>query len=148
MEAVLFSGIQAAGKSSFFTARFADSHVRLNLDMLRTRHRERLLLAACLAARQAFVVDNTNLTAADRRRYIEAARAAGFRIVGYRFRIELAHAIARNAGRARPVPEVALRAARSRWQVPAYAEGFDALYDVRAEDGRFVVVPVAPDAVL
>ncbi|MDD4881998.1 MAG: AAA family ATPase [Gallionellaceae bacterium] len=141
MEAILFSGIQAAGKSAYFKARFADSHVRLNLDMLRTRHREGILLRACLEARQAFVVDNTNLTAADRARYIELARAARFRVVGYRFFVDLDTAIARNAGRAgpRPVPELALRASLKRWQPPDFGEGFDALYDVRAEAGQFRV---------
>ncbi len=61
MEAVVFTGIQAAGKSTFFKAHFVDTHIRINLDMLRTRHREKLLIAACLQAKQRFVVENTNL---------------------------------------------------------------------------------------
>ena len=144
MEAILFSGIQAAGKSSFFKAHFADTHVRINLDMLRTRHREQLLLAACLQARQPFVVDNTNLSAEDRARYIGPARAAGFRVVAYRFFVPLEAAIARNVARQvrRPVPEKALRAAARRWQVPQWDEGFDALYDVCADGGDARVVAV------
>jgi hypothetical protein len=31
MEAVLFIGIQAAGKSTFYRQRFADTHIRLQL---------------------------------------------------------------------------------------------------------------------
>ncbi len=31
MEMVLFSGIQAAGKSTFFKERFVDTHLRINL---------------------------------------------------------------------------------------------------------------------
>ena len=46
MEALIFSGIQASGKSMLFKAHFADTHVRINLDMLRTRHRQRLLISA------------------------------------------------------------------------------------------------------
>lgn len=34
----------------------------INLDTLKTRNRERILLAACLEAKQPFVLDNTNLT--------------------------------------------------------------------------------------
>ena len=34
MEAVIFTGIQASGKSTFFKERFFDTHVRINLDML------------------------------------------------------------------------------------------------------------------
>ena len=85
MEAVLLVGVQASGKSSFFAERFSDSHVRINLDMLRTRHREGLLLDACIRMKQPFVVDNTNLERKRRAKYIEPARSAGFRIVGYYF---------------------------------------------------------------
>ena len=52
MELVLFMGIQATGKSTFFRERFFDTHLRMNLDMLKTRHRESLLFAACLEAKQ------------------------------------------------------------------------------------------------
>jgi predicted kinase len=36
MEAVLLVGIQGAGKSTFYQQRFFDTHVRINLDMLKT----------------------------------------------------------------------------------------------------------------
>lgn len=85
MEAVIFMGIQATGKSTFYQKTFADTHVRINLDMLRTRHRELLLFETCLKMKQPFVVDNTNPTADDRNRYIPIAKSAGFRIIGYFF---------------------------------------------------------------
>ena len=69
MEAVIFCGVQGSGKSTFYTDRLADSHVRINLDMLRTRRREQILLRACIEAKQPFVVDNTNPTIESRRRY-------------------------------------------------------------------------------
>ena len=83
MEAVIFIGIQSSGKSTFYKQRFADTHVRINLDMLKTRHREKLFFDACLAAKQRFVVDNCNPSRDDRRRYIEAAKVAGFTVIGY-----------------------------------------------------------------
>jgi predicted kinase len=85
MEAVLLIGIQGAGKSTFYRERFFDTHVRISLDLLRTGRRERTLLEACLATGQPLVVDNTNVTVAERARYIPPARAAGFRVVGYFF---------------------------------------------------------------
>ena len=60
MELIIFIGCQASGKSTFFKRYFSDTHIRLNLDMLKTRHRERILFQACLAAKQKCVVDNTN----------------------------------------------------------------------------------------
>lgn len=143
MEMVLFSGIQATGKSSFYAAEFFRTHVRVSLDMLRTRHREDLLVQACFAGKQAFVVDNTNVTAADRARYIGPARAAGFRVVGYFFSSRIVEALARNAGRegdAR-VPDRGVRGTFARLEVPTIGEGFDALHFVRMDGGRFVVEP-------
>jgi predicted kinase len=132
MEAVLFIGIQAAGKSTFYRQRFADTHIRLNLDMLRTRHREAILLKACIEARQSFVVDNTNVTAADRARYIALAKPAGFTIVGYYFRSALADALQRNRRRElpKPIPDKAVAGMYKRLQLPSREEGFDALYYV------------------
>ncbi len=143
MEAVIFCGAQASGKSSFFARAFADAYVRINLDMLRTRHRERLLLGACLEGGQPFVVDNTNLTPEERARYVVPARAAGFRVVGYYFSSRLADCLARNAARppGRRVPDAAVRGALGRLRPPAPAEGFDALSYVRLEAGDFRVEP-------
>lgn len=142
MELILFSGPQATGKSTFFKARFIDTHLRLNLDMLRTRHREKLLFAACLEAKQPVVVENTNLTVAERANYIALAKAARFRVIGFRFWISLETALLRNAGRQEPVPEKAIRAAFRNWQYPDWPEGFDALFDVVAEGGEFFITEI------
>jgi hypothetical protein len=85
VEAVVFVGLQGTGKPSFSKERFFDTHLRLSLDMLRTRHRERLLLRTCVESRKPFVVDDTNPTRAERRVYIRAAKEAGFRVIGYYF---------------------------------------------------------------
>ena len=50
MEAVIFVGIQGSGKTTLYRERFFDTHVRISLDMVRTREREQLLLAACFVA--------------------------------------------------------------------------------------------------
>jgi len=52
MEAVIFIGIQGSGKSTFYNVRFFDTHVRINLDMLKTKHRQQLLLNACIEGKQ------------------------------------------------------------------------------------------------
>jgi predicted kinase len=82
MEAIVLCGIQGSGKTTFYRERFLDTHVRVAMDLLRTRAREQAFLELCLRTQQRFVVDNTNPTAADRRRYVEPARAAGFRVIG------------------------------------------------------------------
>jgi hypothetical protein len=55
---VLPVGIPASGKSSFYKARLADTHVRVNQDMLGTPHRVRLLRDGCLSGGISFVLDS------------------------------------------------------------------------------------------
>lgn len=144
MEAIIFCGIQGTGKSTFFTERFFATHVRINLDMLRTRHRESILVRACLDASQAFVVDNTNPTRADRARYILPAREAGFRVVGYYFRSVPVEALSRNAHRSgtQRIPDRGILGTFTRLEVPSLSEGFDELHYVRMLDqGTFAVMP-------
>ena len=95
MQLLLFCGVQASGKSSYYKAHFADTHIRLNLDMLRTRYREALLFHACLQAKQPCVIDNTNPTAAARAKYLTPARAAHFQSIAYYFETPLADALAK-----------------------------------------------------
>jgi predicted kinase len=142
MEAIIFIGIQGSGKSSLFRERFFDSHVWINLDMLRTRRREKLLLAACLEAGQSFVIDNTNPLPADRSRYVEPARAAGFRTVAYFFESNLREAMQRNNLRTgkRKVPTPAVAAAFKKLVPPSADEGFDEIYTVRLTADRGFVV--------
>jgi predicted kinase len=140
MEAVLFIGIQGAGKSTFYRRRFFDTHVRINLDMLKTRYREKVFLSACLLAQQRFVIDNTNLKATERARYIAPAQEAGFRIVGYFFAPDVRGSIARNAKRPAPIPVKGLLGAAKRLEPPRREEGFDALYRVTlTPEHEFVV---------
>jgi predicted kinase len=128
----IFIGIQGAGKSSFYRERFFTTHLRLNLDMLKTRHREQILLEACLAAKQPFVVDNTNVRTEERSRYISLARPAGFRVIVYYFRSDVPAALARNSQRSgkAAVPTKALLGTYKRLQLPRLEEGFDRLYYV------------------
>jgi hypothetical protein len=148
MEAVLLIGIQAAGKSTFFEQRLAATHVRISRDVLRTRRREEVLLDACLVARQAFAIDNTNVTAAERQRFIGPAKAAGFRVVGYFFEPDPQGSFARN--RARPdatrIPPAGLFGTLKRLERPSPDEGFDELHRVRvAPGGGFTVEPYVAD---
>lgn len=142
MEAVIFVGVQGSGKTTFYKERFADTHVRISLDVLRTRRREELLLDACLRGKQSFVIDNTNPLPSDRARYIGPARAAGFQVVAYYFETSLQDAIRRNnqrEGRKR-IPIAAVVGTFKKMQSPTLAEGFDAVYAVTiSPEDSFVV---------
>lgn len=146
MEAVILVGIQAAGKSTFYRERFFATHVRISLDLLRTRHRERALLEWCLNHGQRFVVDNTNVTVVERAVYIVPARAVGFRVAGYVFEANVPASITRNAGRseAEQVPAKAIGGTKKRLEWPQRDEGFDELHYVRIDlAGGFLMAPCA-----
>ena len=142
MEAIIFIGIQGAGKSSFYKARFFNSHVRINLDMLKTRYRETLLLRACIEGKQPFVVDNTNVLASERAIYIEAAKRAGFLVKGFYFRSSVNDALAINKSRPEPerLPDKGVLGTYKKLQIPGHSEGFDQLFYVtKGGDGEFMV---------
>ncbi len=149
MEAVLLIGIQASGKTSLYRALFADTHLRLSLDVLRTRRREAILLGACLEAGQRLVVDNTNATRAERARTIAPARAARYCVIGYYLDVPVAVALARNAlrtGRAR-VPDRAIWATAARLEPPTLGEGFRAIYRASpTPDGAWAIDLLAGEA--
>ncbi len=144
MQALIFTGLQASGKSSFYKERFFDTYVRISLDLLRTRHRERELLRLCLQTQQRFVIDNTNPTAAERSTYITAAREHRFQIIGYNFVAPLEDCLARNAQRKQPIPTIGLRATAKKLSRPEFSEGYDLLYDVQLTNQGFAVEERTP----
>lgn len=141
MEAVIFVGLQGAGKSTFYKDRFFATNMRINLDMLKTRHREKRLVQACIETSQPFVVDNTNPTRAERAVYIQAAKAAGFRVVGYYFQSRVEDCLRRNNQRPtwQQVPHKGILGTAGRMELPGRDEGFDALFYVRIAGDSFVV---------
>ena len=141
MEAVIFIGMQASGKSTFYRERYFSSHVRISLDMLRTRHRETRLLEVCLDTKQPFVVDNTNPTKSDRQIYISSAKQAGFRVVGYYFQSSIEDCKRPNEQRAveQQIPLPGLLGTFSKLELPRLDEGFDELFYVRITEDGFVV---------
>lgn len=141
MEGVIFIGAQASGKSSFYLERYYKTHIRVSMDMLKTRCRERIIFDACLEAKQRVVVDNTNPMRVDREKYINGFKSYRFNLIGYYFASTLEDCLARNAlreGKER-IPEVGVRATYKAIELPTYSEGFDQLYYVAIENGGIQV---------
>lgn len=142
MEVVILIGLQATGKSTFYKEKFFTTHMRINLDMLKTRNSEDILIDACIRAKQSFVVDNTNPSAMVRKKYIDIAKAAGAKVIGYYFQSSIDEVIPRNEKRTgkEHVPLAAIKGTYAKLQLPDKEEGFDELYYVRINiEGQFEI---------
>ena len=79
-EMIIFIGIPASGKSTFYRQNFAETHVCVSLDILHTRFQEGKLLGELLSAGKSCVIDNTNVELAERKKYIDAAKSVAKRL--------------------------------------------------------------------
>ncbi|MBO9635819.1 MAG: AAA family ATPase [Chitinophagaceae bacterium] len=141
MEIVIFCGIQATGKSTFFKEHFFKTHIRISLDQLNTRNKEQQFIDTCIATQHPFVIDNTNPTKEERKRFIDIARANKFRVTGYFFQSKIADALERNRHRTGKecIPDIGIKGCFNRLELPSYNEGFDALYYVEIKDKAFII---------
>jgi predicted kinase len=133
-EAVIFVGLQGAGKTTYFMNHFAATHEHVSRDIQQTAHREAEVVRQCLSSARSFVVDNTNSTKAVRAPYIRQARAAGFRVVAYFFDTPVRTAIGRNNYRKdkKPIPVPAILRAAKLLEPPSIEEGFDEIRITRS----------------
>jgi predicted kinase len=154
-ELVIFVGLQASGKSTFFRARFAATHTHISKDLFsknkNRNRRQAQLIEDALQEGKSVVVDNTNPTAEERRPLIELGRRYGAKMVGYYFESEVRRCLERNrqrTGKAR-VPDVALYATAKKLVAPSYPEEFDELFYVCITgDSRFDVLAYAGESVV
>ena len=145
MELVVFVGLQASGKSTFFHERFARTHQHVSKDLLphnrnKNRKQEHLLRAA-LSAGRSVVVDNTSPTPEDRRPLVRLGHEYGAKVLGYFFDASVSECLRRNEmreGKAR-VPDVAIYATAKKLVAPSIEEGFDELLCVRLNNSTFRV---------
>jgi len=146
LELIMFIGLQASGKSSFFHRHFSASYTHVSKDLLRNNgrpaRRQQQLIEEALQARHSVVVDNTNVTLESRAEVIHVGRLYNATVIGYYFEPQVSQCLERNrqrTGKAR-VPDVAIFATLKKLVRPSYQEGFDRLFYVRiADDGAFEV---------
>lgn len=139
VELIVFVGMQASGKSTYYATHFAATHVHVSKDLMKnTRNRDerqQQMIEQALAAGRSVVVDNTNATPAVRAPLIEQGRRHRARVIACYFEIAPKDAVARNRlreGKAR-VPDVAIFVTAKRLVPPGFTEGFDEVRVIRAE---------------
>ena len=127
---VIFVGLPASGKSTYYLENFAATHVHVSKDLLPRGGRQEPLIEKALAAGRSVVVDNTNPSPVIRAPLIAIGRRHGARIVGYFFEVDVKTALVRNRGREGKgrVPDVALFVTKKKLVPPSYDEGFDEIH--------------------
>lgn len=96
-QAVIFIGIQASGKTTFYNQMLSDgTYTHISLDDLHTRNKERQEMILCLENGHSFVIDNTNPETSDRTAYIQIATEYGYHVVGLFFQSQVKECVRRN----------------------------------------------------
>lgn len=138
---IIFIGIQASGKTTFYQNHFKGTYEHVSLDVLNTRNKERLAIEQCIEQKKSLVIDNTNPTREDREKYITMAKANQYQVIGYYFESSIGKCIERNekrSGKAK-VPRCAVISTSKKLELPDWEEGFDKLYYVHLEDSEMKV---------
>ncbi len=144
MELILFVGLQASGKSTFYERHFAGTHALVSKDRMPrgARNKQRRMLEEVeryLTTGRSVVVDNTSPKASDRSPLIELGKRAGARVIVYFFEPHVGDSLRRNASRTVQVPAVAIFTTAKKMEKPRPEEGIDELHTVRLEEGAFSV---------
>jgi predicted kinase len=147
IESIVFIGLQASGKSTFFNQKFATTHELISKDLMPRKgkeERQTQLIEAALQAGKSLVVDNTNPGKADRAAMIRQFQAYQATIVGYYFSSIVDECMERNRQRTGKalVPDVGIYSTIKKLEKPSYDEGFDQLFHVQiGMDGEFIINP-------
>ena len=133
-------GIQGSGKSTFCRAHLG-GFKRINLDTLHTRNKENIEINEAIAEKKNLVIDNTNPTVEERAKYILKGKAAGYKIIAFFMQSKLQDCIARNEQREgnERISNKAIACTSNKLEIPAYDEGFEKMYFVSIEDGKFKI---------
>ena len=136
MELVIFIGLQASGKTTFYHTHFAATHQHISKDLFPNNknkdRRQTQLITTALDEGKSVVVDNTNPTTTERAPLIEIGSSYSCNIIGYYFNLPLSLCLERNLqrlGKAK-VPEVGIYATVKKLTKPSFSEGFHQLFDI------------------
>ena len=127
---VIFMGLHRSGKTYYFNWHYAGKFIHIDSGDYPTGNKEQMAIQKCMAKGIDFVIDNMNDTKAGRAVYIQSAKAAGYRIIGYLFTTQISDHYEqfdrsfRLEQRYAKIMPVEL----SRLELPDYSEGFDELY--------------------
>ncbi|HLJ74904.1 MAG TPA: ATP-binding protein [Thermoanaerobaculia bacterium] len=141
-ELVIFVGLPGAGKSTYYAAHFAQTHLQVSKDLMLNAHRrddkQTLAVEKALDDGKSVVIDNTNPSRDVRAPLIALGKRHNARIIACYFECSVRAAIVRNRqrqGKGR-VPDVAIFTTQKKLQPPLPEEGFDEVHVIDCETLR------------
>ncbi len=138
--AIIFVGIQGCGKTTFFRKRiepYMKSWKRISMDELHNRNKEAAMVRECIENRRSFVIDNTNPTKEDRKRYLDMLDGKGYRVMCYFFQSRMKDCVERNRLRGELVPAKAIAATSNKLELPSKDEGFTDMVYIKVVPPHF-----------
>ncbi len=124
---VIFMGPHRSGKTYYFNWHYKGKFVHIHSDEYRAGSAEQKTVQKCIDKGVDFVIDNTNDTKAGRIVYIQSAKAAGYRVIGYLFSTRISSRCRQYDLNDRPKQEYS-EIMPAEIELPDYSEGFDELY--------------------
>ncbi len=137
-QAVILCGIQVTGKTSFYEEYFKETHLRISLEEYKTRPKEMKAVKEAIEAGKSIVIDNTNTSQAQRKTYLDVLKTQEYQVICYYFDSQVSVSLKRNKARSEEerLPDIAIRSAFKKLEIPSYTEGFDQItYVTLTEDG-------------
>jgi len=141
MEIIIFCGIQASGKSTFYKETFFNSHIRISMDLLNTRNKETKFIDLAFQSQSKIVIDNTNPTKNERLKYISQAKTNKYKVICYYFISTLEDSIIRNENRIgkEKISEIGIKSTFKKLEKPNFQEGFDEIYNIELINNNFKI---------
>lgn len=139
MEMIIFIGIPASGKSSLYKELFFNSHIRVSMDLLNTRNKEGKLLQYCFDTQSQMVIDNTNVSQKDRKKYIGLAQQNKYKVLAYYFESNVTECLERNKNRKDSINEIGIKAKYKELELPSLEEGFNKIVQVKIVNNQFKI---------
>ena len=109
------------------------------MDLLNTRNKEGKLLQYCFDTQSKMVIDNTNVSSKERKRYIDLARKNKYKILAYYFESDTKTCLERNKNRKDFINEIGIKAKFKELEPPSLEEGFDKIVQVKIINTQFEI---------
>ena len=140
--AIIFCGLPASGKTTLYEERFRPlGYKRIGMDARHARDREANELQHAIENGESIVIDGTNVTRSERRRYLDMLKGRDYTVECWFFESRVKECVARNERRASPAPVKDIAAMSNRLDLPSRDEGFDDIKHVSVVTPVFEIVP-------